>query len=113
MAGTSWEDLVERTEGGPVTRGTMFGSQGLRTGTKYFAIWWHEQLVVKLPADRLREVVAGGQGRPFEPMPGRPMNGWVLLEETVDRDPVVAEARAHVEAQQRQVRGDGWSPPSG
>jgi TfoX/Sxy family transcriptional regulator of competence genes len=69
MAGTSWEDLVERTEGGPVTRGTMFGSQGLRTGTKYFAIWWHEQLVVKLPADRLREVVAGGQGRPFERCP--------------------------------------------
>jgi hypothetical protein len=69
--------------------------------------------VVKLPADRLREVVAGGQCRPFEPMPGRPMNGWVLLEENVDRDRVVAEGRPHVEAQQKQVRGDGWSPPSG
>jgi hypothetical protein len=29
------------------------------------------------------------------------MNGWVLLEENVDRDRVVAEARAHVEAQHR------------
>ena len=36
-------------EGGDVTRGTMFGSKGLRTGTKFFAIWWHDQLVVKLP----------------------------------------------------------------
>jgi TfoX/Sxy family transcriptional regulator of competence genes len=61
MAGTSWEDLVERTEGGPVTRGTMFGSQGLRTGTKYFATWWHEQLVVKLPTDRLREWSRAGR----------------------------------------------------
>jgi hypothetical protein len=45
----------------PITRGTIFGSQGLRTGTK-FAIWWHEQLVVKLPADRQQELVASGEG---------------------------------------------------
>ena len=49
MSDDPWMHLVERTEGGPVTRGKMFGSEGLRTGTKYFAIWWHDQLVVKLP----------------------------------------------------------------
>jgi hypothetical protein len=97
----SWQDLVERTVGGPVTRGTMFGSQGLRTGTKFFAIWWHEQLVVKLPADRLQEVIASGQGVVFEPMHGRPMNGWALLHESAAWDPLVAEARDHVEAQQK------------
>ena len=42
-------------EGGDVTAGTMFGSAGLRTGTKFFAIWWHEQLVVKLPPARLTD----------------------------------------------------------
>jgi hypothetical protein len=78
----------------------MFGSRGLRTGTKYFAIWWHEHLVVKLPADRLQELVTAGEGQVFEPMPGRPMNGWVLLQ-TAEWDPLVAEARAHVEAQQK------------
>jgi hypothetical protein len=29
------------------------------------------------------------------------MNGWVLLHGTEGWDPVVAEARAHVEAQQK------------
>ena len=38
----TWEQLVERSVGGPVSRGSMFGSQGLRTGTKFFAIWWHD-----------------------------------------------------------------------
>ncbi len=84
-----------------MTRGTMFGSQGLRTGTKYFAIWWHEQLVVKLPADRLRELVASGDGQVFQPMPGRPMNGWLLLRGSAEWDPLVIEARTHVEAQQK------------
>jgi hypothetical protein len=101
MATAPWQDLVERTEGGPVSHGTMFGSPGLRTGRKFFAIWWHEQLVVKLPADRLQELVAAGEGRVFEPMPGRPMNGWVLLQASAEWDPVVTEARTHVEAQQQ------------
>jgi len=99
MAEDSWQDLVARTEGGPVTAGTMFGSQGLRTGRKFFAIWWHEQLVVKLPADRLAELVDGGQGQPFEPMEGRRMNGWILLGPSLDWPPVVEEARAYVAAQ--------------
>jgi hypothetical protein len=101
MSDDPWMHLVERTEGGPVTRGKMFGSEGLRTGTKYFAIWWHDQLVVKLPPARLTEVVETGGGQPFEPMEGRRMNGWVLLHGTEGWDPVVAEARAHVEAQQK------------
>ena len=105
MADDRWQDLMDRTQGGPVTRGTMFGSQGLRTGTKYFAIWWHEQLVVKLPADRLEELVASGGGLRFEPMPGRPMNGWLLLRASAQWDPLVTEARAHVEAQQAPSRG--------
>jgi hypothetical protein len=100
MADDRWQDLVATAEGGPVTRGTMFGSQGLRTGTKYFAIWWHEQLVVKLPTSRITELVAAGHGSPFEPMPGRAMNGWLVVEGTPDWGSLVSEARAHVEAQQ-------------
>ena len=101
MGDERWLELVERSEGGPVTAGTMFGSKGLRTGKKFFAVWWQEQLVVKLPAERLAELVDAGQGQPFEPMPGRAMNGWIVLQESADWDPVVAEARAHVEAQQK------------
>jgi hypothetical protein len=96
-----WQTLLETATGGPVTEGTMFGSKGLRTGKKFFAIRWHEQLVVKLPAERLSALAADGHGEPFEPMPGRPMNGWLVVGPTVEWEPLVAEARAHVEAQQK------------
>jgi hypothetical protein len=101
MAEDTWQDLVERSVGGTVTRGTMFGSPGLRTGTKFFAIWWNEQLVVKLPVDRLQELVAAGRAENFEPMPGRQMNGWAALHGSAGWDPLVAEARALVESQQK------------
>jgi hypothetical protein len=96
----NWEEIVERSVGGPVSRGTMFGSQGLRTGTKFFAIWWHEHLVLKPGPDRIQQLVAAGEAEPFEPMPGRPMNGWVVVGDDADWAPLVAEARAFVESQQ-------------
>ncbi|HLM07435.1 MAG TPA: TfoX/Sxy family protein [Blastococcus sp.] len=101
MANERWEDLAGGAVGGPVTRGTMFGSQGLRTGTKFFAIWWHEHLVVKLPPARLTELVEAGDGQPFEPMEGRRMNGWIVLDDRADWAPLTDEARAFVESQQK------------
>jgi hypothetical protein len=89
---------VDDAVGGAVTRGTMFGCTGLRTGRKFFAVWWEEQLVVKLPAGRRDELAAAGQAEPFEPMPGRAMNGWVLVRPDADWPGLVSEARAHVEA---------------
>lgn len=99
MASERWQELVRGAEGGPVTEGTMFGSKGLRTGKKFFAVWWHEQLVVKLPPARLEELVAAHHGEPFEPMEGRRMNGWIVLAHTVDWPAVVEEARGFVAAQ--------------
>jgi TfoX/Sxy family transcriptional regulator of competence genes len=96
---TRWQDLVEAAEGGAVSVGTMFGSKGLRTGTKFYAIWWHDRLVVKLPPARLTELVDVGDGQPFEPMEGRRMNGWIMLGDSVEWLPVVDEARAYVAAQ--------------
>src|SRR3954447_14549603 len=98
---TDWDELVAGAEGGPVSRGSMFGSQGLRTGKKFFAIWWHEQLVLKLPTDRQDELGGSGQAVPVEPIDGRRMNGWVVVDDTVDRPPLVEEARAFVESQQK------------
>jgi hypothetical protein len=97
----TWEELVERSVGGPVSRGSMFGSQGLRTGTKFFALWWHEQLVLKPSPGRVQELVAAGEAEPFEPMPGRAMNGWVVVGPSADWTSLVDEARAYVESQQK------------
>ena len=99
MANERWENLAEGSVGGAVTRGTMFGSQGLRTGTKFFAVWWHDQLVVKLPPARLTEIVEAGAGQPFEPMEGRRMNGWIVLDDSADWSPLAEEARSFVAAQ--------------
>lgn len=99
MAEDRWRDLVAGAVGAPVTEGTMFGSKGLRTGKKFFATWWHEQLVVKVPAERAAELVGAGQAQPFEPMPGRAMNGWVVVAETADWPSLVEEARDFVAAQ--------------
>jgi hypothetical protein len=101
MPDDAWEDLVERSTDGEVTAGSMFGCRGLRTGRRFFAIWWEERLVVKLPPERLQELVAAGQAAHFEPMDGgRRMNGWAVLGTGVEWDPLVAQARAWTESQQ-------------
>ena len=78
----------------------MFGSRGLRTGRKFFAIWWHEQLVLKLPAASAERLIAAGDAQPFDPMEGRRMNGWVLLQSGTDWPALSHEARTWVESQQ-------------
>ena len=99
MTDDRWADLVEQFADGDVTQGTMFGCRGLRTGRKFFAIRWQEQLVLKLPPARLTELVQAGRATPFEPMEGRPMNGWIVLGESAEPSPLVEEARGFVAAQ--------------
>ena len=96
--GERFEDLVEESAGGPVTAGQMFGSRGLRTGRKFYAVWWHERLVLKLPQGQINGLVAAGDGEPFEPMEGRAMGGWVVVGPANDWPTLARAARAHVEA---------------
>ncbi len=98
MSDDQWQDLVDRFVDGDVTTGHMFGCAGLRTGRRFFAIRWHDQLVLKLPAARLDGLVEAGDGRPFEPMEGRRMNGWLVLADRQGPEPLVEEARAYVAA---------------
>ncbi len=100
MTQERWQQLVSTSTGGPVTPGTMFGSKGLRTGTKFYSIWWHEQLVVKLPAARIDELTEAAAGVPFEPAQGRRMNGWIVLTSDTDWPALATEARLFVESQQ-------------
>lgn len=64
-----------------VERAHMFNSDGLRTRTngRFFATVSGERLLVKLPAGRVAELVARGDGHPFH-SGGRLMREWVLLE---------------------------------
>ncbi len=76
-----------------VTEGQMFGNPVLKVGGKVFAGLWEEQLVVKVPAARVQELIASGKGSPFAPMEGRTMKEWVLVG---DDEELAAEALAFV-----------------
>ncbi len=91
-----WADTVERlTERPDVTPGKMFGCAGLRLGTKFFAMVWHDRLVVKLPEATAAQVLAQG-GEPFEPMPGRRMGGWVVPGPAADWIALAEAARTYL-----------------
>ena len=85
-------------------QGRMLHAPGLRTGGKYYGFATTDgHLVVKLPADRVADLIASGQGVECSPRPGRPMREWVQLpapdeQACVDR---LLEARAFVASLRR------------
>jgi hypothetical protein len=60
-------------------QGRMMNATGLKTGGKFFAMTVKGDLVVKLPAERVDELVEAGEGRHFDPGHGRLMKEWVTL----------------------------------
>lgn len=79
-------------------QGAMLQSPGLRTGGKFYGFATGDDLIVKLPAARVEELIDSGVGLPCSPRPGRPMKQWVRLA-APDESACVAyllEARAFV-----------------
>jgi len=77
--------------------GTGFGSNAIKINKSIFVMLVNSQLVVKLPAARVAELISTGDGVPFDAGKGRPMKEWVEL--TVDDDAcrrLVAAAMAFV-----------------
>lgn len=81
-----------------VSKGRMFGSEGMKIGGKVFAMVVKGDLVVKLRAERCAELVAAGHARPFDPGHGRLMKEWIAVEPGRARDwpNLASEARAFV-----------------
>jgi len=75
-----WERIEASELARPgVTSGTGFGrNRGLRIAGKIFAIRLEDEVVVKLPRERVDELVASGVGRPWGPG-RRVMKEWVAL----------------------------------
>ena len=92
-----WTELVEdMTELPHVTAGKMFGSPGLRTGKKFFAMHWEDKLVIKLPKDRVEAAVNAG-AEPVMQMPGRVMCAWVVIGKPTEWSDLAEEARTNEE----------------
>jgi hypothetical protein len=68
-----------------VAAGTMMGFPCLRVAGAFFASCDHRSgdLIVKLPRQRVQQLVDVGTGQPFAPA-GRTFREWVLID---DRDP--------------------------
>lgn len=62
-----------------VTAAKMFGLPGYHVGKKFFAVLAYDGVSVKLPPERIKELLGRPDVIPFEPMPGRAMNGWVVI----------------------------------
>jgi uncharacterized protein YndB with AHSA1/START domain len=79
VAESTFESIAERQLREPGTDlRSAFRSPGLRVGGKIFAMLVDGELVVKLPAERCAELVAAGEGRPFE-SGRRSMREWVAV----------------------------------
>ena len=66
--------------------GGGFGSGSLRRNGKIFAFLSHDRLVVKLPADRIRELEIEGLGEQYDGSRGRPMREWLAVAATSELD---------------------------
>jgi hypothetical protein len=95
-----WQPIADAELGSPgVTGGTGFGrSAGLRIDRKIYAMLVNDELVVKLPKDRVDELAADGVGTRFEPGTGRVMKGWLSVPASSSRRwrALVDEAKAFV-----------------
>jgi len=60
-------------------KGRRFGASGLKVDGKLFAMVSKGELVVKLPRQRVDELVASGIGSRFDPGHGRVMKEWVTV----------------------------------
>jgi hypothetical protein len=64
----------------PPQGGSGFGRGAIRFQRKIFAMFVRGRLVVKLPAGRVDELVAAGEGVRFDANKGTPMREWFSLE---------------------------------
>jgi hypothetical protein len=103
MARTSeqlWEPIAkDQLAKRGVTSGTGFGAnEGLRVSGKIFAMLVGGELVVKLPKDRVDELVDLGAARRFDAGKGRPMKEWASVPVSASRrwKGLVEEAKTFV-----------------
>ncbi|WP_342361193.1 hypothetical protein [Terrarubrum flagellatum] len=101
--GQSYARLVERLRAEPgVAIGLQgkkgFGADALTTGDKIFAMLSKQGFTLKLPRDRVDQLIASKDGVRFDPGHGRAMKEWVVI--TPGREklwlPLAKEALAFV-----------------
>ncbi len=80
-----------------------FGSETLKVDGAIFAMRVQNELVVKLPAARVAELVGAGTCAPFANGRGSPMREWAAVTDPASDLELASEALAHV----RSIRRPG------
>ncbi|HVY30174.1 MAG TPA: TfoX/Sxy family protein [Polyangiaceae bacterium] len=65
----------------------MFGYDALYVNGYLAVGLWKNTCTLKLSEGDQKKLIAAGNAKPFMPMPGRPMSGWVELNEDLANDP--------------------------
>jgi hypothetical protein len=76
--------LADRPEVELAARRRGFGRGTLQVGGRIFAMISHGRLVLKLPRERVAELIATGDGQPFDSGKGRPLAEWLALGDSDD-----------------------------
>jgi len=92
-----YQDLIIDLLGEPgVTppQGGGFGRSAVRFHRKIFVMLVRGQLVLKLPAERVDQMIAAGHGARFDANKGTPMREWLTLDPASDQPwlPLAREA---------------------
>ena len=88
---------MSRSGGIHITEGRGFGSTGqLKVDGKIFAMLVGGRLVVKLPHQRVDELVSGRHGQRFDAGKGKPMREWFVLSHS-SNEPWLALAQEALE----------------
>ena len=75
--------ILSSSRAAHIGEGKGFGSTGqLKVDGKIFAMLVKGKLVVKLPGDRVDELVESGEGKHFDAGKGKPMREWFALSPT-------------------------------
>lgn len=79
-----YQDLIDDLLGTdgvtPPPGGSGFGRGAVRFRNKIFVMFVRGRLVLKLPAERVGELVASGEGVRFDANKGTPMKEWLSLD---------------------------------
>lgn len=94
-----WEVADEFLARGVVDEGTMFGFRCIRAQGEFVAMPGNTfgGMVVKLPADRVTQLVDSGDGAPVAPA-GRTFKEWVAVEDQRQWSGLIEESIAFVAA---------------
>jgi hypothetical protein len=99
------EALLEDPDVAPPAAGKRrFGSNAVTVHGQIFAMLVRGQLVLKLPARRVSELVEAGEGVQFDANKGRPMKEWLVVatDSSLDWLTLALEARQFVGRRSRK-----------